>query len=464
MATRSGLATATACVTATAALFLLRGSALEAAAAFAAAQTLGVAWLFTESYDDHRKWATAGCVTAAAWTVTFVVPAWIYVADPSLLSAEESSKATAIVTASLFSTLIGIFCIGRFSSRTPHSARIAIEPAALRRGRLLACAVAGVLAISLLFALNGGPIAWVTNLDKTGEMAAGLTYVIFVGLAIKFAAVVAICQRWAEGRSLDPPLIGFLVGAMLVISLLGARAFLAFTFAELLLFYVLVRRPMALKTVLPAGIAVTLLLIFGLGTIKRYQTFREATPASDPGFVDYATHRAIRELPSAYANNYADGLRLVATAERIVPDQADYEYGKVALRLAAQPIPRPLRPKVSTDLPLKRAFEPPGGNQFAIPLQAVSYIQFGLVGVVLAGLMIGLLIGQLDRWLLRRRATMPVLLALIAAAVQVPFLLRAGIPRGLAVSVFEVAGLWAVAKLVLADRARESQPQEATAE
>ena len=54
----------------------------------------------------------------------------------------------------------------------------------------------------MVFAANGGPIEWVTNLDKTGEMAAGLTYVIFVGLAVKYAAVVAICQRWARGGSL----------------------------------------------------------------------------------------------------------------------------------------------------------------------------------------------------------------------------------------------------------------------
>ena len=65
---------------------------------------------------------------------------------------------------------------------------------------------------------------------------------------------------------------------------------------------------------------------------------------SDKSLVSYLVDDAPRELVSAYANNYADGTRLVAVARLTVPRFGDFERGRLLVRYALQPIPRSLRP------------------------------------------------------------------------------------------------------------------------
>lgn len=439
-------------------LSLVAGGALladgdrTAGGCLCAAQAAALVWLFAESYDDEHGWATAGCVTATAWALIFLAPSVIYVADTDLIEPSQATQAIAVVNLSLFALLVGQFFARRFLALPADTQTVLVRAGRLSRSRIAIFVAVGFLGLAILFAANGGPVSWLENLDKTGAMAEGLTYVIFLALGIKFAVVVAVCNRWASGGTLDWRLGLSLVTAMALVSLLGARAFIAFTLAELLLVHALIKRPVPLRIIFPVGIAVGAVLIFGFGTFKRYQTFQASNPDIQQGFVDYATGTAVDELSVAYANNYADGVRHIATARRIVPEEAGYEYGKALVRLTLQPIPSPVRPEVATEGPLRRAFDAPGGNSYAIPLQAVSYIQLGLGGVAIASLLMGVLVGRLDQWLVRGSASLPAMLAVVAAAVQVPFVLRTGIPRGLAISALEVFGLWFVARTVLLQR------------
>ena len=168
--------------------------------------------------------------------------------------------------------------------------------------------------------------------------------------------------------------------------------------------------------------------------------------ATDKSLTAYLVDDAPGELISAYANNYADGTRLVAVARATVPEFGDFERGRLLVRYAVQPIPRGLRPAVRRDRAIRRALFPPGGYAHAVPLQAASYIQGGIPGVGLGFILLGGLVGLLDGALLRlREARFTTVVALTTAVVAIPVYLRSSEAGGFALAVIELIGLAIVA-------------------
>lgn len=419
----------------------------------ASAQTAALGWLAIRSIDPRHAWASPGVILSGGWFLAFLVPVWIYVFDPGLASGLPVADAVAITTIALLAVICGNE-LGRLAwrdRRMAQSAAQVVEPAALDRGWAAAWIVAGLMALAVLFAVNGGPVEWITNLDKVGEMARGLTYVIGVVLVVKHVAIAAFAHRLTQVGRLDLRGVALVAAAVVILLPLGARLFVAMLLVEVLVLHAVIVRPTSLRVLLPVAMVSALLLIFGYGTVKRYQTFRAANPTLDRGFGEYVRDRASKEVAAAYANNYADGMLLTAQARSVVPSRVPYEKGKAFVRLAVHPIPNAIRPRVDRDPILERFLGARDGNTHAVPLQAEGYVQIGLLGVVALFALIGAAVALLERALARATVTLPTLITLVVIAVQIPLVIRSGVPQGAAVAGLYALGAYAVARTVLRD-------------
>jgi phosphatidylglycerophosphate synthase len=447
--------------------FVIASGERGLAFALVAAQTCGVGWLAQLGYARGGHWVSATFVTAAAWTPMFLVPSWVYVVDPSLLATNSPAQVVALVDLSLFALLAGVLLVrARRGTPVPAPSLEVAEVAEPSRGALIAWAIVGLACLVALMALNGGPIAYVTHQDTSGNLNRGLTYLVWGVLFLRYAPLAAVASRWARGAPATRPMFAALIAGCGIVVVTGARAFIAVAAVQVLLVFALLRRMPRLRSVLGPAVLIGLLLVFGLGGVKRFQAYGHTHPGEQRGFASYMVDVAPREALGAYVNNYVDGVSLIGLARRVVPAQADYEYGKVIVRILLKPLPSPLRPDVSEPAAIRQAFYPAGGGAYAIPLQATAYLEFGLPGIAVAFLAIGALLATVDGRLARQRhRSLGTLLALVTLAVQIPILLRSSLPNGLAFLLIDVIGVWIAALTVaggpgsLRERARRSLPR-----
>jgi hypothetical protein len=419
--------------------------------ALAVQQTFGVVWLFWLGYSRQRGWVSATFVTAAAWAPLFLVPCWIYAINPSLLTTTASAdQPLALVNISLFALITGLLV-----SRSPPAAdtrfprRDIAEVAGPSTRALVGFGGFGLLCLAILMARNGGPIAYITSQYRSGQLNSGLLYVVWGVLFLRFAPLAGAAARWAQGRPAGRLLWVYLLAGSTIVALMGAREFLASAAVEILLVGAIVRRRIRLRTLVAPVLVAGFLLVFGLGAVKFYQDYNVTHPGHRVSFIHYVIHIAPGHTVDHYVNNYVSGVSDIGLARRIVPAQAGYEYGKAVLQLLLKPIPSPYRPKLREARIISAWFGSNGGYAVAVPLQATAYLQFGIPGVIVAFALVGMLLAGIDRRLASPSThRLPYLLVLITLAVQVPVLLRGGIPAGVVFLLMEVIGAWVAAILV----------------
>lgn len=409
-------------------------------------QTLSVVWLGRLTWSRTRQWATVGMLVAAAWTLTFLASSWIYAVSPSLLNVGLPTQALAIVELSLL-CLIGGLALSPRSAPEPGPAYVQLLPTTLRPRILALWCLLGLLALAVFFHSSGGVVHYLKNLSNEGGLSRGKAYFEILALALLFAAQVVVCVRWSSGERLDAPQVAAAILGLALVALLGARLFIAIALVELALFYALVRRRPPLRYLVPTLLITAVLVIFGLGAIKRYSNYQDAHPGVHTTFGHYLRTAAVHELTTAYANNYADGVRLIALGRVTVPAYAEPEFGKEFLRLLLQPIPYQWRPNVSTARAITAAFYPSPSYAYSQPLQLVSYLQFSIPGLVLAFFLVGGVIAELDWQLAQRRVfRLSTLLFLLALAVNVPTFLRSASGQADAFAALALLVLWLVSR------------------
>ncbi len=412
-------------------------------------QGLGLLWIGCLGWAHSGTWANALVITAAAWALTFFIPAVLYVADPQLLDVTDRPVETlALLNLSLFCLALPI----AFSHlRSGEQGNIARSRVRVRLGRwapswLWFWGIVGLVGLALVFRGAGGPIEYVTNLDQEGRFNSGRLYLVWMALFVRYAGQVALYRRWAEGRPASPQLLAVVVFCIGLTALLGARFFVAVALVEIALFYAIVRRPISLRVMLPVVAVLAFGVILLAGAAKRYSDYQTVNRGSDKGFGSYLVDEGRTEVADAYANNYADGVRLLALTRATVPDHGDFEYGKLLVRYAAQPIPRKWRPKPSRSDALERALYPGEGYAHAIPLQASAYIQAGPPGIVIVFLLLGAGVALLDRRLSQlTRSSITVVVVLTTLVVAIPSYLRSSEAGGFALAAVDVLGLGLVA-------------------
>jgi hypothetical protein len=418
-------------------------------------ETVLVAWLAALGWTAERTWARAGVIAAAAWVPTFLIASWAYAINPSLLDVGPPNRPIATVDLSLVCFIAGYASLLRRPGGTRNAqdlevteTYVRVEQVTLSRIWAIAWVAIGCLGFCVIFVVTGGPVHFIRNVSSEGSLTRGRTYFVAAALALVFIAQVAACAKWSRGDVLPRRLIAGLVAALLLSATLGARELLAVPLVELALYYGLVRRRLRVRAGLPLLLAGALVIVVGVGMVKRYGNYVHTHPGVPVSRLEFLFTKGPGDFVSSYVSNTADGVRLIALGERTVPRYAAPEYGKEALRLLLQPLPSGIRPEVSTAPAIEAAIYPSSTDSYAQPLQLVSYLQFVYPGVVVAFLILGAVTAMLDHRLAagsapRRPST---LLLLVALTVEVPALLRSASAGAVAVELIEVVGLWAVAR------------------
>jgi hypothetical protein len=410
----------------------------------AAAQTLTVAALLSRALHGRRGWRSGEFVVAVAWALLFTVPCWIYAVDPGLLDRGSARRATLLVNVALYAYLLGLVLWRRQGPAVEGPMRVA--PMTPRLGVLKAWWLFGFAALAVLLLRHGDPLEYLGRLDESQVTNRGAFFLVALALLMRFSVLAWAAARWSRHEPLEPPALGLVVAGTALIGLTGARVFVAVALVDFLLLYVLLRRALPLRRVAPWALVAGLVIVFGIGTVKRYQGFEAAHPDARVGFVEYATKLAPPELAAAYANNYVDGVRLLAIADSLVPHKASYEGLRPLLELAVRPLPNAVRPELHRQRALRAAFEPSETSAYAMPLVVTAFLAGGLLVALLAAGAVGVLVGYLDRRLASDWLAAGTVAVLVVAVVSVPGVLRAGIPAGAMLMLIEVAGMWLVAR------------------
>jgi len=311
---------------------------------------------------------------------------------------------------------------------------------------LVAWWLLGFAALAALLLRHTNPLDYLLHLDRSAALNLGAFYLVALALLMRFAALAWAAGRWSRGEALEPLAIALAVVGTGLIALTGSRLFVALALADFLLLYVLLRRPVALRRVAPYVLAIGVFIVFGVGTLKRYQGYNASHPDAKVTLAHYATEQAPSELASAYANNYVDGVRLVAIADRLVPRSADWEGGRALLEMAIKPLPRPIRPDIERQDVLREAFNPTEDYAFAMPLVAIAFLAGGILVVLLVSLGTGALVGWLDRGLSTDWGSPARAAVLVVAVISFPSVMRGGVPAGVVLLLIDVAGMWVVAR------------------
>lgn len=426
-----------------------------AAVILAATQTLGLSLLFRVGYRRQRRWASATCITAAAWAALFLIPAWVYAIDSSQLAfVKNPAPGIALTNLSLFALIAGLLLARPAASLEPERRLITVDQTGVDRRWIIGWTVLGLLSLMAFFAGAGGPIYYLQHLNQSASLTAGLFYFVWGTLVLNFLVLTLTVRSWASGRPMSRRLIAAWLGVLIVLGATGNRAFIAIALVEAVVAFSLVCRPLRTGRIALWTVVGAFVLVFGLGTVKRYESY-SSVPVHHQSFGSYAINTAPRQAIQAYVSNYVDTQQLISLARAVVPRYAHFERGVVLLALLVKPIPRVLRPVIHRQAVIKQVFYPPFGDRYAIPLQAIAYLQFGIPGVIFAFLVAGAALAWIDHALAAERLSLTALVTLVTAATMVPFVLRTGVPDGLAVAVVEVIGVFAVARI---SRLRSTTP------
>ncbi len=403
-------------------------------------------WVWIRMSSAHgRGWATAGGVLAASWVALFTIPSLAFAIDPARLGGLDAPSAIAIVDLSLFALIAGVLLEQRKGVPRARTELLDVAPATPSQRRAIGWFAVGLAGLGILMAHAGGPRAYLSNLQGTGGANAGLFYVVWLTLALLYAPMAMVFFDWSQRCATSRRVIAAVALGTALLLLTGARLFGAVGGVQLLLAYALVRRRVPLDRLVVPVVLVGAVLVFGGGAIKRYQSYEVAHPRTAVSFGRYLVAIAPDEVVDAYVNNYVDGVRLAGLARSIVPDRADPEGLRPLATVLLKPIPSGLRPELGRDRLIQETFEPRGPYVYAEPLQVTGYLAAEGYGVILAFVLLGWVVARLDRWLVApvRRAPATALTA-ISAVVQLPVLVRSGLPGGVAFAGIEVLGTLAV--------------------
>jgi hypothetical protein len=412
----------------------------------------GIAWLGAQALATDAPGPRARLVMVVALALLVAVPAFLLSADHGLWNGRFPGIAGGLLLWSTGACAIALGARLATASRPRRADDVARPLApALPRGRRAQAVVLGIVLISLAAFVKkvGGPVSYFHNLNNSAATTSGLTYLIWGISVAKFAAYLRLSEDWAAARRPGPRTIGLVAVALLLLLFLGSRLLLIVGLIQLLLLYAALR-PLGqrFKVSLTATAAVAIVAFVVIGELRTWQNIPHHR-----NFPSYLVNTGLPNLPRTYVNDYADAIRLSAIARRVVPHEAPYENGKEFLRVLLQPLPSQIRPTVATSRGLTAAFTSGNKNGDALPVPVEGYIEFGIPGAVLLSLLLGVVVGVVDRLATRAR-DLGWLTAAIAAGTGAVIVLRGSLAQGIALALIDVIGFFVTHRILYRTVAR----------
>lgn len=441
-------------------LFALAVAIPSARSALLACTTAAsAAWIGAIAVAGDRRGPRARLVMALALSLLGALPALLlafdhalWIGPPRLRGLDAGLVLWSIAIAAI---AVGVRLTG--PRRTPRLVTQEIVPATPRPQRWPLIALVALVIVSLVAFVHevGGPIAYLRHLNESAAANAGLTYLIWGISFSKYIGFAYLGECWAAARRPSRAIGAGVVVAFVLLLFLGDRLLLLVALIQILLLRAALRPISRRFKLVAVGVAVFGAVAFLLiGEFRRW----ENVPSPRPSFTSYFVHVSLPGLPRTVVNNYADTVRSSVVVRQVVPVHAGYEDGKELLRILLQPLPGSIRPTVSLAPALTAAFTSGHKNGNALPLPVVGYIQFGLAGAVLFCLVLGAMVGFVDR-LGDRIRTVGELLAVIATSTGLVIVFRGTLHNAIALAAIDVIGFYAAHRFLFSRApARSTSP------
>ncbi len=293
---------------------------------------------------------------------------------------------------------------------TPVAVGPARERAAWRRyvAFTLVAAVPGVLAIGVLVSQSGGVMAYFTGLSVRSSFLEGRTYLTYAYWPIKIAALYGLWLlasrsiRGSGGRRA-------FIGAVFAIALLGdlatgGRASLIIgTALPALMIWHYARRRFRTSELALAGVAALAGLLV-LGAVGRDAVFNQGRHAGVGGYIAERFQSLGDSLLGGLEAVPFDSLLRLVSARGT--GELEYLGGETYESIPAWLVPRQLwadKPFGGGNAWFTETYYPrfygQDRVQTSISLIGEAFANFGVVGVAVAGILVGLVLGRLYRWM-----------------------------------------------------------------
>jgi len=423
-------------------LFVLAVAVQADRAELLALATLAAAvWIAWDAASDDRPGPRARLVMAFGLVMLAALPALLLAFDHGLWVAPPRLHG---LDAGLVLWSVGIGSVAVGSRAAGMLTRDDVTAWPIRssspRGWRPVAGVAVLVVVSLAAFVHevGGPLAYVKNLNNSAAANAGLTYLVWGISFAKYGAFAYLTEGWANGRGGSRRVLVATVVALLLLLFVGSRLLVLIALIQLLVLYSALRPTgrrfvVAIATVVVVGAVV----FIGLGEFRRWENLSSRRPS----FASYFVHTSLPSLPRTYVNNYADTVRSSVLARQVVPARAGYEYGKELVRMLLQPLPGSIRPKLAFAPALQATFTSGHQNGNALPLPVEGYIEFGFVGDLVFCLLLGLVVGLLDK-LGPAVRDVGGLMTAVAAGTGLVIIFRGSLHNGVAIAGIDVIGFF----------------------
>ncbi len=277
---------------------------------------------------------------------------------------------------------------------------------------------AGVVCWSAMIYKSGGIV---TRLGTYGSgSATGLGVLVVGSAALLGVAVVAAWLGYAKGLFGRRGLVIIAASSGLLLALHGQRGALLVALAMTVVVYHYLVRRLRGREVAVLGAAILLaIVVLGLPRLRVLHTEELAFRASD--YARIGGWLLLRNLTSFDA--------LLLTVEK-VPREVNYQWGRSYVDAVAMVVPRQIYKKKPERNLFNRVLRKNDVGSMAMPLPAEGYLNFGLAGLLLEAVLLGIIYRMLYAYRARHQTNAAAILAYALGVAFFVFIWRGGLLGG----------------------------------
>ena len=395
-------------------------------------------------------------VLAGIWLVAYVLPGISIAAGAYPLWNEWGKRALGDTRPLLASALalsaefFGAVLIGYYLVPAPAANQTSHRRLDLGRmwGWSIAMEATAIFLFGALIQQLGGPGVLLSSLNDRVRLFSGLNYLGLPILCFFSIALLGYAESLNEGREASPRLIAFMVVAFGINTLNGTKTNLFSFLLALIIVRHYLTRPVRLATAASVVVGAAFAAVAYDLFFREYLVSGLVTSLSLQG----SPLDTLREAWIQFSSNTFVHVPVLMLMVDAIPTTLPFQLGKPYGALLTMPIPRvlfPAKPPVGTEIFSRALFGDLLDQGTSVPTTLVGefYMNFGVLGVLLGGLLVGAGLRLLYRRMLRRRRE-PTVTPVYALVVATLFPWSRGDTFGPTVFFLAVcAPLWLLARL-----------------